>query len=104
MAIQDRSSEWTEEMGQVTYLESFAAMQVVSNSAADLAAAATAESQKNIDAIKVENERLKAEADAAKAEADAAKAASDAATAAADEERARLEYERELLEIYQNGN
>lgn len=96
MAVQDRSSEWTEEIGQITYLENFSNMQVVSNSAAELAEAAAAESQKTIDLIVLENERLKAEADAAKAQADAA-------IAAANRERARLEYERQLLLLEQDG-
>jgi len=98
MAIADRQSEWNPSMKQSTYLEIFATLAKTADDAKSMSEKLVAESKSNLEAIKLENERLKVEAEAAKAEAEAEKAKAQASILLAQTTRAELELELFLLQ------
>ena len=81
--IDDMSAVWKAEMEDQVNFGKYLDLTKDAKAAGEIAAAATAEADKNINAYKAERDAEKAKADQAKAEADAAKAEADAAKAAA---------------------
>lgn len=81
--INDMSAVWKAEMEDQVNFGKYLDLTKDAKAAGEIAAAATAEADKNINAYKAERDAEKAKAEQAKAEAEAAKAAAEAAKAAA---------------------
>lgn len=89
--IEDMSASWKAEMEDQVNFGKYLDLTKDAKAAGEIAAAATAEADKNINAYKAERDAEKAKAEQAKAEADAAKAEADAAKAQADAAKAKAE-------------
>ncbi len=87
----DKQSDWTPDFEDQTNFEKLKALDASVKSGQAVAAAATAEADKQIAAVKAAEEKAKAEADAAKAQSQADKAAADAAKAQAGAAQAAAE-------------
>lgn len=83
VSIPDKQSSWNSDFEDQTNFEKLKALDASVKSGQQVAAAATAEADKQIAAVKAAEEKAKAEADAAKAQSQADKAAADAAKAQA---------------------